>query len=108
MKEHHRLSPDEMAARRLSLNRVAPYVIGTSLPLPIFMLVGFVLRDIKHVQVGDFSIVIAWITTMTIGLVCSVQSCRLAPNLSIGLLGAIFVVVYLSGLVVLLGFVAML
>ena len=101
MNNHHRLSDAERKAGRLSLNRVAPYVIGTVVPLPILMIAGFVIRVVQHDRIGNFSFVFAWITTMAIGLVCSVQSCRLAPNLSIGLIGGIFFVVYLLGIVLL-------
>ena len=98
MNNHHRLSDTERSGRRLSLNRVTPYVIGAVLPLPILMIVGFVLLVVQNERVGDFSFVYAWITTMVVGLVCSVQSCRLAPNLSIAALGAIFVVVCILGI----------
>ena len=98
MKNHHQLSDTEKTARRLSLNRVFPYVIGSVLPLPILMIIGFVLLVVQNERIGDSSFVCVWITTMAVGLVCSVQSCRLAPNLSIALFGAIFVVIYFLGI----------
>lgn len=103
MNDHHRLSPAERSEKGLSLNRVAPYVIGAVLPLPVFMIVAFVISEILHVSISGFYSLLIWITTISIGLVCSVQSVRLAPNISIGLIGIIFTIVYALG-IVLLGF----
>ena len=98
MNDHFRLSAAERKSRGLSLKRVSPYIVGAALTLPIIVMVGFVMRVVLHHQSGDFGFVLAWITAMAVGLVCSVQCCRLATNLWVAALGAMFFIVYLFGI----------